>query len=188
MNHTITENNKAQQKLIKQCLQGSKKAQLKLYHLYAQAMYNTALRILKNNELAEEAMQDAFLKAFDNLSKFSTHVSFGAWLKKIVVNQCIDYLRKPDQPKFFIEEHNTDPDWVTEHENTNEQTIEIDALKQAIEKLPEGYGIVFNLHLIDGYSFDEIAEILNIKSASVRSQYTRAKQKIAQSLKLKMPE
>ncbi len=167
--------------LIELCRRGDSKAQFELYNLYSRAMYNVSCRILPDRMEAEDAMQEAFFKAFDKLHTFRNEVAFGAWLKRIVVNTCIDYLKKKklqltsiDDVKGVADVQDGVADFVPES---------VEDIKVAMNELPEGYRIVLNLHLVEGYEYEEIAEMLGIAQSSVRSQFTRARQKLIELLK-----
>ncbi|HSA05497.1 MAG TPA: RNA polymerase sigma factor [Tenuifilaceae bacterium] len=167
--------------LIELCRRGDSKAQFELYNLYSRAMYNVSCRILPDRMEAEDAMQEAFFKAFDKLHTFRNEVAFGAWLKRIVVNTCIDYLKKKklqltsiDDVKGVADVQDGVDDFVPES---------VEDIKVAMNELPEGYRIVLNLHLVEGYEYEEIAEMLGIAQSSVRSQFTRARQKLIELLK-----
>ncbi len=155
-----------------------------LYKLYARAMFNTSLRILGQNGEAEEAMQEAFLKAFAKLDEFGGQVEFGAWLKRIVVNQSLDVLRARKSRVGFLEEldgqemasdDEQDPPWDDEQEM-------VGRLKAALPLLPEGYRAVLSLYLFEGYDHQEIAQILGVEASASRSQLSRAKKKLAELL------
>ncbi|MBN2349011.1 MAG: RNA polymerase sigma factor [Bacteroidales bacterium] len=170
------------QKLIDECSEGNTRSQFKLYKLYYKSMYNTSLRIMKNPQEAEEIMQDSFLSAFSNINTYKGEVSFGAWLKKIVINKSIDSLRKR---KAVFEEVNEDmPDRSSDYETDNADIRKMAAqIKNGIKQLPDGYRVILSLYLFEGFDHNEIAEILNISSSTSRSQYTRAKQKLNELLK-----
>lgn len=147
-------------------------------------MYNTSLRIVNSTQEAEDIMQEAFLSAFDKIEYYSGNVSFGAWLKKIVVNKSIDTLRNN---KIFssFDEINTDEcvEYETyEFSNQIEINQQVEKIKKAINSLPNGYRIIISLNLIEGYDHEEISQILNITSATSRSQFMRAKRKLIQLL------
>ncbi|RZT95643.1 RNA polymerase sigma-70 factor (ECF subfamily) [Ancylomarina subtilis] len=169
------------QDLIDACRQGNAKAQFEIYKLYYKAMYNSCLRILNNTQEAEDVMQEAFLSAFDKISSYKGEVSFGAWLKRIVVNKALDYLKKNKIDCLPIDDkiHQLSEEEIEKNEFT---TNNIDLIKQAMEQLPSGYRIVLNLYLIEAYDHEEIAEILNISASTSRSQYNRAKKKLIQLL------
>lgn len=172
----------ANYKLIKQCKKGSSKAQFKIYNLYCKAMYNICLRFIKNTTEAEDVMQEAFLSAFKKINTCSGEVEFGAWLKKIVINKSLDYLKKR---KLEISDNDSDfsnrPD--SNPENGKDIASQIDSIKITLQKLPQKDQNIINLHLFEGYDHNEIAEILDMKHATVRSQYSRAKQKLLIELK-----
>ena len=169
------------QDLIDACRQGNAKAQFEIYKLYYKAMYNSCLRILNNTQEAEDVMQEAFLSAFDKINSYKGEVSFGAWLKRIVVNKALDYLKKNKIDCLPIDDkiHQLSEEEIENNEFT---TNNIDLIKQAMEQLPSGYRIVLNLYLIEAYDHEEIAEILNISASTSRSQYNRAKKKLIQLL------
>lgn len=134
-------------------------------------------------DVAEDIMQESFLKAFKSLDKYRGEVSFGAWLKKIVVNRSLDYLRKRKVIMEDISDHEND--LVAGEETMIEDSVTVEDIRNEIQKLPDGYRIVLSLYLIEGYDHEEIAGILNITASTSRSQYSRAKQKLAENLKKK---
>jgi len=170
------------QDLINACRQGNTKAQFEIYKLYYKAMYNSCLRILNHTQEAEDVMQEAFLSAFDKIDSYKGEVSFGAWLKRIVVNRALDFLKKNKIDSLPLDEKLNQ---LSEEENQNE-TLEIESsveeIKKAIKQLPNGYRIVLTLYLIEAYDHEEIGEILNISASTSRSQYNRAKKKLIQIL------
>jgi RNA polymerase sigma-70 factor (ECF subfamily) len=172
------------QDLIDECLAGDQKAQFQVYKLYYKAMYNTSLRIVNNTMEAEDIMQEAFLSAFEKIGTYSGTVSFGAWLKRIVINKSLDALNRR---KMILEDidrydyiRDESPDEIESKENFENR---LEAVKEAIEKLPDGYRVILNLYLIEGYDHDEIGQILGISSSTSRSQLSRARQKLLTELK-----
>ena len=144
-----------------------------------------ALRFMKNTMEAEDIVQEAFIKAFSKLEHYKAEVSFGAWLKRIVINRCIDVLKSKRQRLIELEEHHLnvvdadyEKDWLVDDKVT------IDEVKIAIEELPEKYKYVVMLYLIEGYDHQEISEILNISEVASRTQLFRGKQKLQNALKL----
>ena len=168
-------------KLIEACILNNAKAQMQLYDLYCNAMFTIAVRYVNNSMVAEDLMQEAFIKVFKNLEHFKGEVTLGAWIKKIVINQCIDYLKKKKIELVVLHENtlNTvmDNDW-----SVNEE-VSILQIKKTIDSLPEKYKVVLNLYLIEGYSHSEIAQILNISEVASRSQLMRGKNKLKSKLK-----
>lgn len=163
--------------LVARCRRGERKAQNEIYRLYSGAMYNTCLRMMRDEAEAADALQDAFLSAFGSLHQFEASASFGAWLKRVVVNHCINHLRKRRLEMQPIEEHHQDlqpegePDW-------QEQELQVNRIKDAMGKLPEGFKQVFSLYMFEGYSHSEIAEMMGITESTSKSQLNRAKKKI----------
>ncbi len=167
------------QEIIDQCREGSQKAQFQLYKLYYKAMFSVSLRIVNDQMEAEDVMQEAFLSAFKKIDSYKGEVSFGAWLKRIVVNRSLDYLKKR---KVQFEEVNERTTQIAEFQM---DTRELDAkvLKQAIQELSDGYRIVLSLYLIEGYDHEEISQILGISNSASRTQLLRAKNKLRDILK-----
>jgi RNA polymerase sigma-70 factor (ECF subfamily) len=176
------------QDIIDRCKSGEQKAQFQLYKLYYKAMYNTCLRIVNDNLEAEDIMQEAFLKAFEKMKTYKGEVSFGAWLKRIVINHSLDELRKRKLDMESIEDSFVEvKEKNDEKERINEEEVILKAeeIRDEINNLPDGYRIVLSLYLIEGYDHDEISEILNISSSTSRSQCARAKQKLLKNLQEK---
>ena len=161
--------------LLEACKQNNPKAQLEIYNRYYKAMYNTALRILHDSHDAEDVMQEAFIKAFDKLDSFQGTASFGAWLKRIVINESIGWLRKrrknicldekiqlPDEPEIKMDTS----DWQVKN------------LMNAINRLKDNYRIAISLHYIEGYDYEEMMQILGLSYANVRTLVSRAKNKL----------
>jgi RNA polymerase sigma-70 factor (ECF subfamily) len=167
------------QDLLDGCKNGDQKSQFQIYKLYYKAMYNTSLRIVNDTMEAEDIMQESFLAAFEKIDTYSGTVSFGAWLKKIVVNRSLDALNKKKAIFEDIESHtdikDESSDDTARYEELNSRVEEV---KEAIERLPDGYRVILSLYLLEGYDHDEISEILSINSSTSRSQLSRAKQKL----------
>lgn len=168
--------------LISQCRKGDRTAQFELYRLYFKAMYNTALRIISRPSEAEDVMQEAFLSAFRRLDTYRGDVSFGAWLKRIVINKSIDALRqrrmKAEELTGIEAVEETETGWDIEEGDTVPAETLVHRIKEAIGKLPEGYRVVLTLALIEGYDHEEIAQVLSISESTSRSQLARARKKL----------
>ncbi|SDX85064.1 RNA polymerase sigma-70 factor, ECF subfamily [Lutibacter oricola] len=177
MNKTVCIN----AKIVEGCRHNNAKAQMKLYDLYCEAMFIVAKRYVKDKVIAEDVMQDAFIKVFKNINSFKNEVTIGAWIKKIVINQCIDYLKKKRIELVSIEEKELkladNDDWMVEDETTIEKVL------QTINQLPEKYKTILNLYLIEGYDHQEISQILNITEVASRSQLMRGKNKLKNQFK-----
>lgn len=142
-------------------------------------MYSVCLRIVNDEMEAEDIMQEAFLSAFRKIETYKGEVSFGAWLKKIVINRSLDHLKKR---KVKFEEINERSAQVGEHE-IEFREVNMEAIKAAIQQLPDGYRVVLSLFLIEGYDHEEISQILGISNSNSRTQYLRAKNKLRELLK-----
>ena len=174
------------QDLIDGCKSGDQKAQFQVYKLYYKAMFNTSLRIVNDTMEAEDIMQESFLSAFEKIDTYSGTVSFGAWLKKIVVNRSLDALNRRKAIFEDIDSHyGIRDDSSDDLAYKQEVDLKVEEVKEAIEKLPDGYRVILSLYLLEGYDHDEIADILSISSSTSRSQLSRAKQKLIGELKRK---
>lgn len=168
--------------IIEKCKQHNRKAQLQLYNQYCDGMYVVANRFVKNSMEAEDIVQEAFIKAFIKLHQYKGEVTFGAWLKRIVINKSIDVLKSKKQHLLDLEEvhlnvvDTADDDWLVD------DLITIDEVKNAIEQLPEKYKYVVMLYLIEGYDHQEIAQILDITEVASRTHLSRGKAKLQEQL------
>ncbi len=171
--------------LIQWCLEGKQSAQLAIYNKYYKAMYNTALRIVKHTAEAEDIMQESFLNAFTKLHTFKGEVTFGAWLKRIVINNSIYHYRKQqksstvylDDVMYKVE----DNDGVVPDQNG---CLELKAQKvmDTMKSLKDNYRVSLTLHLIEGYDYEEISAIMNISYANCRTTISRAKESLRKKL------
>ncbi|MCB4800185.1 RNA polymerase sigma factor [Neotamlana laminarinivorans] len=170
--------------IIEQCKQNNRKAQMQLYNQYCDGMYIVAKRFLKDAADAEDVVQEAFIKAFTKLHQYKAEVTFGAWLKRIVVNKSIDFLKSKKQQLIDLEEvHLKVIDTPKNDKWLVEDTITLSDVKSAINKLPDKYQYVVMLYLIEGYDHQEISEILNITEVASRTQLSRGKVKLQELLK-----
>lgn len=161
--------------LVAACKRGDRQSQFKLYNLYAKAMYNTALRIVQDEAEAADVLQEAFIDAFTRLNSFRQESTFGLWMKQIVVNKSISTLRKRKLELQPLEDGEAIADEGQEEDDT---AFQVEAIKTAINQLPDGYRLVLTLYLLEGYDHEEIAHILRISEATSRSQFLRGKRKL----------
>ncbi|MFA0960768.1 RNA polymerase sigma factor [Roseivirga sp. BDSF3-8] len=164
---------------------GSRAAQYELYRLYADAMLNVCLRMVPQRDVAEDILQEAFLKAFTKLHSFKFESSFGSWLKRIVINDAINHMRKKKMDIDYMEDmHGVDetPEETYEGISEEDMSLNVEAIKHAIEQLPEGFRVVFSLYAVEGYDHSEISEILGITISTSKTQYSRARNKIRKLL------
>jgi RNA polymerase sigma-70 factor (ECF subfamily) len=170
--------------LIARCKAGDREAHYRIYKLYSRSMFNISYRITGRLEDAEDAIQEGFISAFRNLHTYRADATFGAWLKRIVVNKSINVLKKRKHELMPEDGH-----WdVAEAEETGEykQELSIERVKTAIGELPDGYRAVLSLYLLEGYDHQEIAEILGITESTSKSQLNRAKGKLREKLTVRI--
>ncbi|UII81177.1 RNA polymerase sigma factor [Flagellimonas sp. CMM7] len=165
------------QALVEQSKQGNRSAQYQLYGLYVDAMFNTAMRLLTIREDAEDVLQESFVEAFKKMDSFRFESTFGAWLKRIVINKSINHLKTK---RLLLSSLENEGEPIEENENEGTQDFEIEKIKIGLGQLPEGYKQIITLYLIEGYDHVEIGEILGISTSTSKSQYHRAKKKLIQ--------
>ena len=147
-------------------------------------MSSISFRITGREEDAEDALQEAFISAFKNLESYRADATFGAWLKRIVVNKSINVLKKrkhqwmPEDEQWDVAEEETQVDYREE--------LTVSRVKKAIEELPDGYRTVLSLYLLEGYDHQEIAEIMGISESTSKSQLNRAKGKLREKLTVRI--
>ena len=167
--------------LVIESKKGNQKAQLKLYDLHCKAMFSISCRYIKNCEEAKDAMQDGFLKAFLNIDKYTENTGFSSWLKTIIINTCVDKLKKRKLETISLEKYpleiSNDEDWNFDVNITKKQILE------SIETLPLKYQIVLKLYLLEGYDHQEISGILEIPIKTSRTQLRRGKLALRSILK-----
>jgi len=174
------------EQLIQLCKSGNQNAQLEVYNRYYKAMYNIAYRIVKDSFEAEDIMQDSFLTAFTKLESLKDNVTFGSWLKRIVTNNSIYHYKKNskyeevplDNVLYKVE----DSDGITsDYELTN---LKAKQVLETMKSLKDSYRVSLTLHLIEGYDYEEISDILNISYANCRTTISRAKESLRHKLQL----
>ena len=179
---TLTNQNIEQ--LIALCKSNNQLAQLEIYNRYYKAMFNVAYRIVKDRFEAEDIMQDSFLSAFTKLDTIKDIMTFGAWLKRIVINNSIYHFNKnnkyQDVPLDDVMYKMEDNQGVSDdYEFTN---IKAHQVLETMKSLKDSYRISLNLHLIEGYDYEEMSEIMNMSYANCRTTVSRAKESLRQKL------
>ncbi|MDR0582264.1 MAG: RNA polymerase sigma factor [Prevotellaceae bacterium] len=158
-------------------------SQTQLYNTHYRRIYNTCLRIIGNTPEAEEAMHDAFLKIFAHVHKITGEKAFYAWSQSIAIRTAIDRVRKK-KIRFEPVENLAVMDETPEEDAPAAWSVE--AIKQKLMALPDGYRIILSMRLFEECSFEEIAAALKIKESTVRSQFARGRRKLVESCKLKV--
>lgn len=169
----------SQDRLVIGCQNGDRRAQEELFRAYARPMYNVVYRMLKDHDEAQDCVQEAFIKVFGKISTYEGRSTVGAWIKRIVVNQTLNHIKKR---KVIFEELND------EFEDEVEEipvSIDPDDIHDAILNLPSSARVIVSLHLIEGLKHREIAEQLNIGESTSRSQYMRGRKLLREKLAIK---
>jgi RNA polymerase sigma-70 factor (ECF subfamily) len=165
-----------QERWIEDLKHGNEEAANHLYKMYAKAMYNTLIRMTGSSEDAQDLLQEAFIKAFNNIQSFREESTFGTWLKRIVINTGLEFLRKKKPSYEIDEEHFVIPAYE------NNDVFDISTIHSEIKSLPEGCRHIFTLYLLEGYTHIEIAEQLGISVSTSKTQYMRAKMLLKERL------
>ena len=167
-----------ERELIKGCIEDDIKCQHLLFETYAGRLLTICRRYAADNSEAEDVLQEAFLDAFRSLEDFSYRSTFGAWLKRFVINKSINVLRKRKMDLVELDQSSAYAVAAEDEIDEMELQLKVEGVKKAIRLLPDGYRAVISLYLLEGYDQEEIAGILGITHNTVRTQYIRAKQKL----------
>ena len=170
------------QALVQKAVEGNPQAMKEIYRLYSKSMFNICCRMMNNTTDAEDMLQEVFIEAFSRLNSFRFESTFGAWLKRITINKCINELRRRkvalelrDQP--FSEDMAEEID--SDYDNLE---LTVERVKHAMGLLPDGYRVVFSLYMLEGYDHEEIASILGISESTSKTQLMRARKKLVNIL------
>lgn len=175
--------------LIDECIRQKRKAQYTLYERYASTMLAVCMRYSRNREEAEDLMQEGFLKVFDKIATFRGQGSLEGWIRRIMTNNALNHLKS--RKILFSEE---DPQRMSENlpdeplSDGNEELYSPEEMMKAVQKLPDGYRIVFNLYVFEGFSHREIAESLSISENTSKSQLSRARKYLRNLLASKIKD
>ena len=170
-----------EKELIEACKNNDVRAQKLLYETFDRKMMSVCLRYADNREMAEDFLQDGFIKVFSSIRSYSYEGSFEGWMRRIFVNTALEALRKNDLLRNGVELNALEPQQEADYSAV--EKISADELMELIAQLPPGFRTVFNMFAIEGYSHREIAETLNINESTSRSQYTRAKRLLQKWIK-----
>ncbi len=168
----------ADQLIIEDCIKGKRTAQNKLYKKFAPALLGLCLRYARSREEAEDVLQEGFIKVFSNIGNFRSEGSFEGWMKRIMINTAITHNKQTLKHQFHTDiDEIEETHLVNEEEQINENAIKFPQgkLLEMIQKLPEGYNMVFNLYVFEHYTHKEIAEILGISINTSKSQLSKAR-------------
>ena len=165
-----------QKSLIKKAIDNNREAQQQLFEQYSPKMLGVCRQYVKDLHHAEDLLLQGFLKVFTNLHKFKHEGSFEGWIRRIIVNTCLSYLRKKNLIDVTDEEYVFNDAATESLENTS-----VEDIQKLIDLLPEGYKMVFNLFAIEGYKHSEIAEKLSISESTSKSQLFKARKLLQQN-------
>lgn len=174
--------------LIKRCTEQERSAQEQLFKLFYGKMMGVCLRYTKDQDRAQEVVQESFIKIFDKLEEFDFNGSFEGWVRRIMVNASIDAIRKRNRQPFSTDEEYVFNNRSSEQEHDFDDDItkiKAEYAMQAIQELSPAYRTVFNLFVIENYSHKEIAQILDINEGTSKSNLAKAKQNLRKILREK---
>ena len=173
-------NKDLQSHLIKKCKNNDSRAQMQIYDMYCKAMFNTTCSFIKDDAIAQDIMQEAFIKAYKKIETYTGEATFGAWLKRIVINQSLDWIKKQKLETVEIDDQVIsivdDESWEIEND------ISLQTIYHCIEQLPQKCRNVVKLYLLEGYDHQEVAQILQITEIASRSQLSRGKNRLRELL------
>ena len=163
----------SEEEILKGCRKNKRQYQEILYRKYARKMYGICMSYAGNRDMAQDMLQDAFIKVFSNIKKFKMEGSLEGWIRRIVSNTAVDQLRKQTREIRFI----------VDTDEENEEAYEPDVLEKLkaqdvldiVAELPDGARMIFNLHVLEGYTHREIAKKMNISEGTSKSQFNRAR-------------
>lgn len=165
--------------LIKKAANNNRDAQQTLFELYATKMLSVCRYYIADLHYAEDVMLNGFFKVFTHLKSFKNEGSFEGWIRRIMIRECISFLRKEKQIEFSIE----DLKYETDYDDSINTTMDVADIQKLIDDLPEGYRIVFVMYAIEGYKHHEIASMLNINEGTSKSQLFKARKLLQEKIK-----
>ena len=172
--------------LLQALKKNDRSAQKYLYESYAKAMYNVALRITGDADDAQDALQESFIKIFKSIGRFDYPEKMPAWIKKITVNTSLNLLKSRKRKLKLFDELPSESYESTDFDIADENLLRVEAVKKAVKQLPDGFRVIFTLHVFEGYDHTEISEILGISESTSKTQLLRARQKLCAMLKNKL--
>jgi RNA polymerase sigma factor (sigma-70 family) len=162
--------------IIEGCISGRRKAQNELYSLYSGLFYGICLRYAANRNEAQDILQEGFIKIFSRIASFKGQGSFEGWMKRIIVNTALNYIRDHSKERLFTSLQESYINIPDEHEEEDRLSpLSREEMMKLVQGLPEGYRIVFNLYVFEDHSHKEIAEILQISENTSKTQLMRAR-------------
>ncbi|WP_375583771.1 RNA polymerase sigma factor [Cyclobacterium xiamenense] len=170
-----------EEELIEGCLKGNRKSQRLLYERYSGSFLSLCMRYIKDMDLAQDVLVEGFMKIFDNLSQYKKEGSFEGWMRRVMVTQALQTLRKNKRLSMEVNLDDSEREFTAA---PNVNVLEVEELLQLVASLPVGYRTVFNLFAIEGYSHQEICKMLGISENTSKSQLSRARAMLQQKLSI----
>ncbi|MDO9510242.1 MAG: RNA polymerase sigma factor [Bacteroidales bacterium] len=169
----------SEQSLVKECIRGNQKACEALYYRYAGRLLSICLRYIPQQDVAEDVLQETFIKVFQHLPSFEfrNKGALQAWMTRIIVNQALNYLRNKDKSLHLIDLETVNPMKIKHPDNSTENfnSLDTDEIHRCIGRLADGYRTVFNLYIFEDYSHKEIASLLEITESTSKTQLLKAR-------------
>lgn len=166
-----------QKEIIALALENNRQAQQKIYAQFAPKMLSVCRQYIKDLHHAEDIMITAFMKVFTNLKSFEHKGSFEGWIRRIMINECISYIRVHKKVSFLEDEYYLEGSF-----NNIESNFSVDDIQFLIDDLPDGYRMIFNLYAIEGFKHKEIASLLGINEGTSKSQLSHARKMLQQQI------
>ena len=168
--------------LVNECAKGNSKAQRALFDKFAPKMLAVCQRYLRNNQEAEDVLQDGFVKVFQKIVDFKMEGSLEGWIRRIVVNTALDTIRR--NKKLLDDVQVEEVQYKVSFTDHQFDGMDLAQLMKLINEMPDGYRVVFNMFAIEGYSHKEIADTLGVTENTSKSQYSRARAFLRTQLEL----
>lgn len=166
-----------EREIISLAVENNRHAQQKIYTKYASKMLSVCRQYTKDLHHAEDLMITAFMKVFANLKNFEHKGSFEGWIRRIMVNECISFIRAQKKVSYLEDEY-----YHEDAFNNIESNLSVDDIQSLIDSLPDGYKMVFNLYAIEGYKHQEIGEMLGISESTSKSQLHHARKMLQEQV------
>ena len=154
-----------------------RKAQHEIYNRFAPKMLSVCRLYIKDLQQAEDLMLTGFMKVFTSIKNFEDKGSFEGWIRRIMVNECVSQIRTHKKIHFIDDEQN-----FKDESNEIDDSLGIDEIQNAIDNLPDGYKMIFNLYVVEGYKHKEIAEMLGINEGTSKSQLSNARKMLQEQI------
>jgi RNA polymerase sigma factor (sigma-70 family) len=170
----------SEEKIIRACQKGEASAQREIYNKYSRKMMGVCLRYVNSRFEAEDILIAGFMRVFEKIGQYKHEGSFEGWLRRVMVNEALGYIRK--NKSIYMEVEIDKADYQSDYNTEASTHLEAEELLQLVQGLPTGYKTVFNLYAIEGYSHKEIADMLGISENTSKSQLSRARALLQQQL------